>query len=251
VAPQAVPPAEAQANPPGEEQLGGELQNEFGVAPVEGMPPAGGGGGGRGGLPPGRGPLAEPGTFKVTIELAGKTDSKTVTVEQDPRIQVAASDRDTRRRTIDTLVTLARDADAARRRAAAIRNSLTSLTDGWKQPNASQVPDAVRKAVDDLLDRAKTVANRFEAPGGGRGGGAGSPPPYTPPPVTQKIARLLGALDNYTGAPTPRQLTEAQDCSAQLQKDVAELNKLVADVPRLNKMMSDAGVSYFNIPAIP
>jgi hypothetical protein len=148
VAPQAVPPAEAQANPAGEEQLGGELQNEFGVAPVEGIPPAGGGGGGRGGLPPGRGPLADPGTFKVTIELAGKTDSKTVTVEQDPRIQVAASDRDTRRRTIDTLATLARDADVARRRAAAIRNSLTSLTDGWKQPNASQVPDAVRKAVE-------------------------------------------------------------------------------------------------------
>jgi hypothetical protein len=64
--------------------------------------------------------------------------------------------------------------------------------------------------------------------------------------VTQKIGRLLGNLDNYTGAPTSRQLAEAQDASAQLQKDVAELNKLAADVPRLNKMMSDAGVPYFN-----
>jgi hypothetical protein len=181
----------------------------------------------------------------VTVELAGKADSKTVTVEQDPRIQVPAPDRDTRRRAIDTLVTLTRDADAARRRAAGIRNSLTSLTNSWNQPNAPQIPDAIKKAADELLQRARTVANRFETPGGGRGGpGAGSPPPYTPPPVTQKIARLLGALDNYTGAPVPRQLAEAQDCSAQLQKDVAELNKLAADVPRLNKMMSDAGVPY-------
>src|SRR5262249_40255097 len=93
----------------------------------------------------------------------------------------------------------------------------------------------------------------FEAQGGGRGagGGAGSPPPYTPPSVTQKIARLLGALDGYTGAPTSRQLTEAQDCSAQLQKDVAELNKLAADVPRLNKMLSDAGFVYCAIQTCP
>ncbi len=249
----AAAPAQQAEAPAGEEQFGGELQNEFGVAPIEGIPPAGGGGGGggRGGLPPGRGQLAEPGTYKVTIELAGKTDSKTVTVEQDPRIQVPASDRETRRRTIDTLVTLTRDADAARRRAVGIRNSLTSLTDSWKQPNAPPVPDAVKKSADELLERAKTVANRFEAPGGGRGGaggGAGSPPPYTPPPVTQKSARLLGALDSYTGAPTARQLAEAQDCSAQLQKDVAELNKLGAEIPRLNKMLSDAGVAYVSTP---
>ncbi len=243
----AQPAAAQQQNQGGEEGFAGELQNEFGVAPVEGQPvAAGGAGGGRGGLPPGRGPLAEPGTYTVTVALGNKTDSKTVTVEQDPRIQVPPSDRETRRKTIDTLVTLTREADAARRRAVAIRNALTSLTDGWKQPNAPQIPDAVKKAADELLARSKTVADRFESAGGGRGGGggAGAPPPYTPPPVTQKISRLLGALDNYTSAPTSRQLAEAEDASQQLQKDLAELNKLAADVPRLNKMMSDAGIPY-------
>ncbi|MBZ5603606.1 MAG: hypothetical protein LAO79_15000 [Acidobacteriia bacterium] len=244
--------AAAQQAPAAEEGLSGELQNEFGVAPIEGAPPAGGGGGGgggRGGLPPGRGPLAEPGAYTVTIALANKTDSKTVTVEQDPRIQVPAADRDTRHKTIDTLVSLMREADASRRRAVAIRNSLTSLTDSWKQPNAPQVPDAVKKSADDLLARSKTVAARFEAPAGGRGGGgAGAPPPYTPPAVTAKIARLLGALDNYTGAPTSRQLAEATDASEQLKKDVATLNQLAADVPKLNKMMSDAGVAYLATP---
>jgi photosystem II stability/assembly factor-like uncharacterized protein len=232
-----------------EEQFGGELANEFGVTPIEGTPARGGGGGGgfgRGGLPPGRGPLVEPGSYTVTVALAGKTDFKTVSVEQDPRIQVPDPDRQLRRQTIDTLVTLTREAEAARKRAVAIRVSLTNLTESWKQPGAPQIPQGVRKSADDLLARSKTVAARFETTGGRGGDGAGAPPPYAPPPVTQKIARLIGSLDNYTGRPTTRQVAEAQDCSAQLQKDVAELNKLAADLPALNKAMADAGIPYFN-----
>lgn len=181
----------------------------------------------------------------MTIALGGKTDSKTVVVEQDPRIQVPATDREKRRQTIDTLVTLTREADAARKRAVAIHASLVSLTDSWKAPNAPKIPEAIKKSADDLLARSKTVADRFVSSGGARQGGE-PPPVYTPPPVTQKIGRLLGALDNYTGAPTSRQLAEAQDCSAQLQKDVADLNRLAADVPGLNKMMISAGIPYFN-----
>jgi photosystem II stability/assembly factor-like uncharacterized protein len=237
--------AQAAENP--EEGGGGELQTEFGVAPPEGGPVAAGGGGGRGGFAAGQGQLAEPGTYSVTVAMGGKTETKTVTVEQDPRIQFAPSDRDKRHQTMETLVSLAHEADAARKKAVAIRNALTTLTAGWKLPNAPAVPDAVKKSADDLLARSKKVADRFEAQGGGRGGGgAGAPPPYAPPPITQKIGRILGALDGYSGAPTSFQLTETQDAAAQLQKDLAELNTLAADVPKLNKMMSDAGVPYFN-----
>jgi hypothetical protein len=184
----------------------------------------------------------------VTLAKGGKTETKTVTVELDPRLQISTPDRDTRHKTIETLTGLSREADAARKKAVAIRAAITSLTASWKLPNAPAVPDAVKKSADELLARSKTVADRFEAQGGGRGGGggAGSPPPYTPPPVTQKIARLLGALDSYSGAPTAFQLTETQDAAAQLQKDVAVLNALAADVPKLNKMIADAGIAYFS-----
>lgn len=183
------------------------------------------------------------------MALAGKTESKTVTVEQDPRIRVSDSDRQTRRQTIDTLVRLTGEAEMARRRAVAIRTSLTNLTDSWKQPGGPKIPDAIQKSADDLLARSKTVADRFESAGGrgfGGGGGAGSPPPYKPPPVTQKIARLIGQLDNFTGAPTSQHIAEARDASAQLQKDVSDLDKLAADLPALNKMLADAGIPYFN-----
>ncbi|HUA85299.1 MAG TPA: hypothetical protein VMB85_15660 [Bryobacteraceae bacterium] len=240
--------ATPETNP--EAGFGGELDTEFGVERSAGSPPAGrGGGGGRGGLG-NRGPLVEPGSYTVTVAMSGSSDSKTVMVEQDPRIQVSPSDREKRRQTIDTLVRLTREADAARRRAVAIRNSLSDLTDSWKQPDAPKIPESIQKSADGLLARAKTVADRFESANGGRGfgGGAGAPPRYTPPPVTQKIARLLGQIDNYTGAPTSHQMAEAQDCSAQLQKDTAELNRLAADVPALNKMMTQAGVPYFGVP---
>ena len=226
--------------------MSGELQNEFGVERSGGNPPAGRGGG-RGGFGPSRGALVEPGAYTVTVAMGGATDSKSVTVEQDPRIQVPTSDREKRRQTIDTLVRLTREADAARRRAVAIRNSLVSMTDSWKQPTAPKIPEAIQKSADDLLARSKTVAARLEPPAGGRGFGGGTGARgYTPPAVTQKISRLLGQIDNYTGAPTSQQMAEAQDASAQLQKDVADLDKLAADVPALNKMMHDASVPYFS-----
>ena len=141
--------------------------------------------------------------------MNGKTDSRTVVVEDDPRLQVSPEDRIRRRTALDTLSTLARDADSARRRAVAMNTALTTLTDSWKLPNAPPVPDAVKKAAEDLLAKVKSTAALFEtpAPHGGRGGAngtAGPPPPYTPPPVTQKISRLINAIDGFSGPPTSR-----------------------------------------------
>jgi hypothetical protein len=169
-------------------------------------------------------------------------------VEQDPRLQVPAPDREKRLQTIETLLSLVREAEPARKKAVAIHNALVTLTDSWKPATAPPVPDAVKKSAEELLARSKTVVERFEAPGGAGRGGAGAPPPYAPPPVTQKISRLLGSLDNFSGAPTSRQLAEAEDCQAQLQKDVADLNKLAADVPKLNQALTQAGVAYFTAP---
>ena len=236
-------PAEAGSAPQAEG--GGELTTEFG--------PAGGGGGGRGFLGAGRGPLVDPGEYTITIALAGKTDSKTFIVEDDPRAQLSSDDRARRRQALTRLVTMTKDAEAGRKKAVGMNTALTSLTDSWKQPNSPPVPDAMKKAAEDLLVRVKAAAAIFESAGGGRGGrggaggGAGPPPPYTPPPVTQKIGRVLAALDGYSAAPTTRQTTDIEDAAAQLQKGLAEVNRLWDEVPKLNKMMADAGMQYFKV----
>ena len=131
--------------------------------------------------------------------------------------------------------------------------ALTSLTASWALPNAPPIPDNVKKAVDDLNTRVKVAAAVFVAAGGGRGGrgggggGAGAAPSFVPPPVTQKIQRLMGQIDGYTEAPTVRQLADLQATQAELQRGIAEIDKLWDELPKLNKLMADAGVQYFKV----
>jgi hypothetical protein len=223
------------------------LATEFGAEAAAGG--GGGGGGGRGFGGPARGSLVDPGSYVVTIAAAGKTDSKTVTVEEDPRVQFSDDDRAKRRRALSTLTVMTRDADAARRRIVGMNTALTTLTESWKAPNAPAVPDNVKKAAEDLMAKVKPALATFESPGGGggRGGGAAPGGPFVPPPVTQKIARLMTSIDGYSAAPTSRQMADLADATAQLQTGIAEVNRLWDEVPKLNKVMADAGVPYFAV----
>ncbi len=228
----------------------GEIANEFGAPGAAEAGRGGGGGGGGGGRfgGAGRGSLVDPGEYTVSLTLAGKTETQKVTVEDDPRIQMSDEVRARRRKAIDTLVSMTKEADGGRRKAVAMTTALTNLTNGWKTPNAAPVPEAVKTAAEDLLKRVKTAAAIFENQNaGGRGGSAGPPPPYSPPPVTQKIARLMQGIDNYSEAPTSRQMSDIDVASAELQKGLAAINTLWDEVPKFNKMMSDAGVQYFKV----
>ena len=222
-----------------------------GEAAAENPEGAGGsGGGGRGGFGGARGSLVDPGEYTVAVTVAGKTETKTVTVEDDPRLSVSPDDRAKRRTAITKLFTMTRQADEGRRKIVALNTAVTNLTDSWKRPAAPAVPEAVKKAADETLVKIKAVLSTFEAAaGGGRGGGgsAGAPPPYTPPPVNQKLTRLMGSIEGYSGPPTSRQLADLEECAAQLQKGLEEVNKLDGEVPKLNKLMQDAGVPYVTI----
>ena len=210
----------------------------------------GGGGGGRGGFGGNRGYLVDPGEYTVALTVAGKTETKTVAVEDDPRLEISASDRAKRRTAITRLYTMTRQAEESRRKIVAMNIAVTTLTESWKRPAAPAVPESVKKAADDTLAKIKAVLGTFEGPaGGGRGagGGAGAPPPYTPPPVNQKINRLMGVIDAYSGPPTSRQLADIEECAAQLQTGIEAVNKLDAEVPKLNKLMQDAGIPYVTV----
>jgi hypothetical protein len=226
-----------------------------GAQPGENAEPEAAGGGGRGGGGGGgpfgfggnRGPLVDPGEYDVAIAAAGKNETKTVAVEEDPRITLSAADRAKRRQALTKLYGMAREAETGRRRIVAMRTSLTTLTDSWKRPGATQPSDSVKKAAEDLLVRVKEVAGLFEVDRQGGLGFAGPPLTYTPPPVNQKIGRLMGAIDGYAAAPTERQFTDIDQASAELGPALASVNKLAnEEVPRLNKMMADAGVPYVN-----
>ena len=230
-------------NPPGDAAQSGE-NAEAEAAGGGGRGGGGGGGGGAFGFA-NRGPLVDPGEYSVAIAAAGKNESKTVAVEEDPRITLAAADRAKRRQALTRLYGMARDAEAGRRKIVAIRTSLTTLTDSWKRPGASQPPDPVKKAANDLLVRVQEVAGLFEADRQAALGSAGPPLTFTPPPLNQKIGRSMGSIDGYAAAPTERQMTDIDLVSAELGRALASVNKLAnEDVPQLNKMMADAGIPY-------
>jgi hypothetical protein len=42
-------------------------------------------------------------------------------------------------------------------------------------------------------------------------------------------------------------LADVEECAVQLQKGLDELAKLDGEVPRLNKLIQDAGVPYFTV----
>ena len=113
------------ARPPEESKVASCKPNSASRLPKAASPPVVAEAADADGFGTARGTLVEPGTYTVTVALAGKTDSKTVVVEQDPRIQVPTTDREKRRQTIDTLITLTREADAARKKAVAIHTALT------------------------------------------------------------------------------------------------------------------------------
>ena len=234
--------------------LAGELNAEFGPeAAAAGRGGGGGGGGGGRGGRGGGGPLVDPGKYTVTLTAGNSKDSMAVTVEDDPRVQMSDADRAKKREVINTLVSLTKESEEPRRKAAGMTTAMTNLLAAWQAANAAPVPEAVRKAVDDFNARLKTAAAVFEAAGGGRGGrgggggGAGPPAAYTAPPVTQKIQQLTTQIDNYSGLPTATQMREVQEAQAELRSGVAAINALWDDMPKLNKTMADAGMQYFRV----
>jgi hypothetical protein len=185
------------------------------------------------------------GQYTVTIALAGNTQTKTVTVEDDPRVSISESDRAKRRQALDRLMQLTHDAEMARRKIVAMNTALTGLMDSWKRPGAAAVPDSVRKAVDDFSARIKAVIGTFQAEPAPGGGGAGPALTYVPPPASQRIGRVAGQIDSYSSAPTARQIADIDAAAVEVREGAAEVNKLFDEMPRLNKILADAGVPYF------
>ncbi len=212
----------------------------------------GGGGGGGFGFGGGRGPLVDPGDYAIAVVAAGKDETKTVKVEEDPRVELPAADRTQRRQALAKLLAMAHQAEDGRRKIVGLRTSLTTLTESWKRPGAPQAPEPVKKAADDLLVKVKEVAGVFEFERQGQLGGAGPPLTFTPQPVNQKIGRLMGSIDSFSAAPTARQLSDIQDAAAELEPALATVKKLTdEDLPRLNRMMADAGIPYVTAGAPP
>ncbi len=198
----------------------------------------GGGGGGFGGG--GRGPLVEPGPYTVKVTAGSETQSQTVEVDEDPRVQISAQDRQARQDAIMRLYALTRTATLDQREINALKTALDAAMAGWKRPGAPKIPDNVQKAADDFSKKVDEVRAKYQGAGPGEGGGGGAPPV-----LPTRVTRLMGLLESYTAAPNAEEMEEISVLEKEVPAGHEQVQKLVSeDLENLNKMMNESGVPH-------
>ena len=196
----------------------------------------------------------EPGTYSVKVAVAKVEQTKTVTVEEDPRIAIAPEERVARRQALDQLAQMATTAVAARRSITGMRRSLNDAIEAWKKTGATKPPENIQKSAEDLLKRTEDTCRKFGTPQqcGEKAnplGTAGPPLIYMPPAITQRVLQLMGGIENYAAAPSATQLEQIKILQGLLASASVDSRKLTQeDLPALNKMMNEAGVPFITIP---
>ncbi len=216
----------------------------------------GGGGGGGGGfgfaaqLRQG-GPRVDPGAYTVKVVYEGQEGTKTVTVNEDPRVQISAEDRAARRKALDEIAQMIGPAFTSQRDIQALRTAVDGEIQAWRRPGGARPPDNVRKAAEDFLKKVDDVYPKLATrPQQGQLGAAGPPLTFTPPPLPNRLATLTGSIEGWTAAPAASQWEELKIISGQLEAAQAALRKLLQeDLPALNKLMNEAGVPHIQIPS--
>jgi hypothetical protein len=208
----------------------------------EPAPPAFGGGGGFGGGA--RGPRVAPGDYTLKLSAAGKQLTGTVRVEEDPRIQISAADRQKWEEALTRIYSAQRSAQGAQRSLQNLRTQITSMQESLRRTgNAPEAVNAEVKAVGDKLEQLqRSLVPVFDG-----SGSAGPALPGTPRPLIGRLGQLFNALDGYTAAPTPEQLTRIEGMTKELTTIIADLNKMIEEsIPNLNNKIREGGVSFIN-----
>ncbi|MBI3668733.1 MAG: hypothetical protein HY237_02980 [Acidobacteria bacterium] len=191
--------------------------------------------------------MVEPGEYTVKISVDGKEATRTVKVEEDPRITMPAADRAARREAIMKLYELAKTADQGQKTITGLKTSLTAAMESWKKPGAPKIPENIQKAAEALAKQIEQLHGKFVAPERPLGD-AGPPLTYMPPPFGQRVGRLMFAIEGYSAAPTSQQAAELATVSKLLGETSAQLKKLVdEDLANLNKMMNEAGIPHISV----
>lgn len=226
----------APPTPPGGEAAGGR---------------GGGGGFGGGGI----GPLVEPGDYTVKVTLGDQSDTKTVHVEEDPRIQISPEDRAKRHDALMKGFALSRDLITVQQQIVSLKTSLDATMTAWKQrpPNA-RIPESVQKAADDFSKQVNEVAGHFVNPPllNEEQGSAAPPLVNYPPTLGQRINQVYGGIQSVTAAPTPDELADLAVLTKELNDLKPQIQKLINEgLPALNKQMNDAGIPHIIITQAP
>lgn len=214
------------------------------VTPVGGAPAGGfGGGGGGGGFfgGGGGGPSVVPGTYTVTLSLGGVEVKKAITVEGDPRTEIAAADLQQQLEAALALRDLASQVNATVDRSNDLIRQLTNLTETLRRAAGTNGDQSLRAALTEAeaaLKEVRTLRDeKLVRPVQGLG--------YRQYPRLQnEVLSLFGSVARSYNRPTdPQQLRrrelvdETNAVNGELQAIVngriAKLNELLKNTPHV------------------
>ncbi len=231
------------ANDAGINRLAWDLRYQ---SPLPGTQSAQGPGGG-GFFGSARGPRVLPGEYVVKLSVDGKEMTRSVMVEEDPRIQISPADAEARLKTMLAINKLQRSGNEAQRTLDNLRSQLSSLQDNLKKQ--SNTPESVIAAVGALLQEVGALRNRLSPQfrGPNQQEAAGPPDQALTGAVMTRINRLFGELDSYTEPPSAQQKESLQKYTSLLNAHIEKVNKVITEsVPNLNKQIAESGATPIN-----
>ncbi len=192
------------------------------------LPPTGQGGFGG----PPAGPRALPGTYSVRITAGDSQSTTTVTVFDDPRINVPQADRRAQRDALLGLGGLMARLDGAHQTAERFTGQLELLAESLE---TGEVPAAVSSMVVSVSDQMDALEGKL-ARGGGFGGAS-------PRPLSSRITRLYRNLESYTERPNAFQVTRIEAYTQEFNGLLEELDQFIAnEIATLNSTIEQHGI---------
>jgi photosystem II stability/assembly factor-like uncharacterized protein len=224
-------------------------QRPAGAGPGGGGGGFGGGGGGFGGGA-NQGFRVDPGTYTVKLKMGDKEMSKTFEVIEDPRITFSAEDRAKKRAALLKLQPFVTRAQTAQQQIIALRTNVNTALEAWRRPG-SNVPQNIRTAGEELLKKIDKAYENWGTPPSlvSNISQAGPPLVELPTPLNQRVAQLLGAIENTSGAPTTWELAQIEILSIRIPAAADEVRNLITvDLAALNNMMLEAKIPHILPP---
>jgi photosystem II stability/assembly factor-like uncharacterized protein len=188
------------------------------------------------------GPLVLPGEYTVRVSAGSRQVSRTVRVEEDPRLHVSEDELRAHRDAWHRVGRLYASADVARRRVVELRTRVIEWVEGLKrQPNASP---SVQAALASLLKELDELRDHFVARPRPLGF-AGPDLPGTPRPIVGRLAQLYSAIGSFTARPTPRQAEMIEELAQELTQLVDRLNRIIEEtIPNLNQQLRENRIPH-------
>jgi photosystem II stability/assembly factor-like uncharacterized protein len=191
-----------------------------------------------------RGPRVLPGEYLVRLSVDGKEMTKSLIVEEDPRIEITIADAEARLKIMLAINKLQKSGFDAQRTLDNLRTQLNSVGESLKKQ--ANVPQAVGSAVDSLLQEVRTVrAGLAPQPRGpNQQESAGPQDPNLANAVMIRVNRLFSELDSYTEPAVPQHPEELKKYTLQLNERIERVNKIITvSIPNLNKLIAESGMS--------